>query len=242
MKVKVALCDDNELQLMMIEDIVAEYFKEKQVDAQINTFTGGRKLIEYVKKNGGFQVYILDMLMPGLTGIDIGKELRKLGDEGQIVYLTATDKYAVESYEVGALYYLVKPIDAVSIAKALDLSKVAAIAPATTRLSGDFFEIVGKDKPVQIRISDIEYVDLIARRLCFHMKNREKYESVMLRTRFSEGVAELSKKEGFVASGTVLVNKAYITNISSTEIIFESGEILTPSKRVAKELYSIISK
>jgi len=241
MKVKVALCDDNELQLSMVEDIVANYFEEKQVDAQINTFTDGRELIEYVKKNGGFQVYILDMLMPEINGIGVGKELRNLGDAGQIVYLTATDKYAVESYEVGALYYLVKPIDAVSIAKALDLSKVAAASPATTRVDGDFFEIVGKEKTVQIRISDIEYVDLIARRLCFHMRGGEKYESVMLRTRFSEGVAALSNTEGFVASGTVLVNKAYITNISSTEISFESGEVLTPSKRVAKELYNIIS-
>lgn len=241
MKVRIALCDDNELQLSMVEDIVSGYFEERRIDAQINTFTEGKKLLEDVKANGCYDLYILDMLMPVLNGMDVGTELRNMGDNGHIVFLTATDQYAVKSYEVGALYYLVKPIDADKITKVLDLSKLAVNPPATTRVDGEFFEVVGKDKTQQIRISDIEYVDLVARRLCFHMKNGEVYESVMLRTRFSEGVAQLSSIDGFVLSGTVLVNKAHITSISTTEIRFESGKCLTPSKRVAKELYKIIN-
>lgn len=241
MKVRIALCDDNELQLSMVEDIVSGYFKDRRIDAEINTFTEGKKLLEDVRANGCYGLYILDMLMPVLNGMDVGTELRNMGDDGHIVFLTATDQYAVKSYEVSALYYLVKPIDAQKIEKVLDLSKLAENYFASTKAEGDFFEVVGKEKTQQIRISDIEYVDLVARRLCFHMKNKEIYESVMLRTKFSDSVAQLSQLDGFVASGTVLVNKAYITRISTNEIRFESGECLTPSKRVAKELYKIIN-
>ena len=60
---------------------------------------------------GGFDLYVLDVVMPDLNGIEAGRTLRALGTAGEIIYLSQVADYAPDSYDVQAFYYLLKPID-----------------------------------------------------------------------------------------------------------------------------------
>lgn len=241
MKVKIALCDDNALQLSMIEDIVIRYCEENRIDAEIKSFESGLKLLEYAMGSGSFDVYILDMIMPDMDGMEVARKLRNKGDMGHIIFLTSSTEYAIEAYDVAALYYLVKPIDTDKIYMALDRAKITKQNQSQTKVEGDFFEIIGKDQKMRIRIEDILFVDIISRRLCFHMVDGQNYESVMLRTKFCDGVSELSSYQDFVVDGKVLVNKRHIKNITTSEIEFSNGVKYRPSKNVAKNLYKMIT-
>lgn len=68
----------------------------------------------------GFDIYILDILMPGLSGIDAARKLRQLGDGGEIIYITNSNDFAADSYEVRAFSYLLKPVDEARLFKVLD--------------------------------------------------------------------------------------------------------------------------
>src|SRR5689334_4351545 len=61
----------------------------------------------------------LDVQMPGLSGFDMLRRLPK-GMVPFIIFLTAYDQYALRAFEVHALDYLLKPIDAERFAEAME--------------------------------------------------------------------------------------------------------------------------
>lgn len=59
---------------------------------------------------GDIDLLFLDIAMPGLTGIDIARLLRKFTSPPQIIFVTAHDAHAVEAFDLNAVDYLLKPI------------------------------------------------------------------------------------------------------------------------------------
>ena len=53
-----------------------------------------------------YDLLLLDILMPGMTGMDAAMEIRNSGNEIPIIFLTSSREYAVESYRVGAGDYI----------------------------------------------------------------------------------------------------------------------------------------
>jgi two-component system response regulator LytT len=55
---------------------------------------------------------MLDVQMPGLTGFEVARRLLDTGIESQLVFVTAYDQHAIEAFEVNAVDYLLKPVEA----------------------------------------------------------------------------------------------------------------------------------
>ena len=60
---------------------------------------------------------MLDVQMPGLTGFEVARRLRRAGVESQLVFVTAYDQHAIEAFEVNAVDYLLKPVEAGAAAR-----------------------------------------------------------------------------------------------------------------------------
>ena len=65
-------------------------------------------------------VVTLDVQMPGLTGFEVARRLLRAGVETQIVFVTAYDQHAIEAFEVNAVDYLLKPVEAGRLATAIE--------------------------------------------------------------------------------------------------------------------------
>ncbi len=72
------------------------------------------------------QVVFLDVQMPGLDGLEVA---RLLGDAAHVVFITAFDHYAVQAFDEGAVDYLLKPLDAARLARAVQRVKSRLDAP-----------------------------------------------------------------------------------------------------------------
>ena len=55
---------------------------------------------------------MLDVQMPGLTGFEVARRLVQAGVDTQLVFVTAYDQHAIEAFEVNAVDYLLKPVEA----------------------------------------------------------------------------------------------------------------------------------
>ena len=62
--------------------------------------------------------------MPGVNGIAVGLRLREMGAAGEIIYLSASRDFAVESYQAQAFFYLLKPVASDRLFPVLDLSLI----------------------------------------------------------------------------------------------------------------------
>ena len=65
-------------------------------------------------------VVFLDVQMPGLTGFEVARRLLHAGIDSHIVFVTAFDRHAIEAFEVNAVDYLLKPVEAHRLSTALD--------------------------------------------------------------------------------------------------------------------------
>ena len=102
---KIAICDDEEKQLNQTASLLNIYLQSRPgLHGQVETFRSGGTLLERAEAAGGFDLYVLDILMPELSGIDTGRRLRALGKGGEIVYLTSSNDFAADSYDVRAFF------------------------------------------------------------------------------------------------------------------------------------------
>lgn len=88
-------------------DVLQDYIRKMPLLSLAGAFRDPIEALTYLK-NHEVDLLFLDMNMPGLTGIQFLKSLRK---KPLIVFTTAYSKYAVESYEHDAVDYLLKPIE-----------------------------------------------------------------------------------------------------------------------------------
>ena len=106
MKIKVLLVDDE-------KDFVETLDERLQIrDFNVTTAFSGDEAIKLVEEND-FDVIVLDVQMPGKSGIETLKEIKNMENISQVIMLTghATVKTAIEVMKNGAYDYLMKPTD-----------------------------------------------------------------------------------------------------------------------------------
>ncbi len=103
---------------------------------------GAAPLLEQVEREE-IDVVILDVQMPGLSGIEAHA---LLGDDGPyVIFATAHPQHAVEAFELGAVDYVLKPIEAARLAKAIERARkhsASSNAPAATSAASDRVPVV----------------------------------------------------------------------------------------------------
>lgn len=107
----IAICDDNIRELNVIETLLQKYSEESGMALSIHTFLNGSQLLSACQDNGQrFDLILLDVLMDETDGITTAEKLRRSGIHTPIIFCTTTRDYAMESYEVEADGYLIKPL------------------------------------------------------------------------------------------------------------------------------------
>lgn len=81
----------------------------------------------------------LDVQMPGITGFEVARRILRAGVETQLVFVTAYDHHAIEAFEVNAVDYLLKPVEAGRLTTAVERVRRRMLAdrPAGTTHSAD---------------------------------------------------------------------------------------------------------
>ena len=106
---RIAVCDDEPLYLdhacAMLDRYAAAYGTEIQTD----TFASSSALLDRIEVGERHDIYLLDIYMPGVSGMSVATELRSKGVRSPIIFLTSSTEHAVEAFGVDATHYLLKP-------------------------------------------------------------------------------------------------------------------------------------
>lgn len=104
---KITICDDAPKEQQAVLDLLYRHRPQWQATC----FASGEDLIDAVSDDKAFDLIFLDIYMGLLNGIETATALRAQGRYIPIIFLTTSRDFAVESYQVEALSYLVKPLD-----------------------------------------------------------------------------------------------------------------------------------
>ena len=118
----IALCDDEERELDLIENFLASYQDRKQeLEYKTERFSSAETLLRRVREDGYIpDILLLDIFMSGKNGMEAAEEVRILGLDMPIVFLTTSTEYALKAYGVDAIQYLVKPLNSKRFFHAMD--------------------------------------------------------------------------------------------------------------------------
>lgn len=156
---RIAICDDNVQELAFISNIVEAFKAEHCPSLTYEVFNSPFSLLDKVIEKE-FSLLLLDVVMPRMTGIQLAIKVRSYDNQVPIIFLTTSPEFAVDSYRVQATDYLLKPIDKDLLYKIL-LDQV--------NTSTDFIFIKTSDSLMRVQVSDIVYIEVIARKLSIHL-------------------------------------------------------------------------
>lgn len=107
---RIAFCDDDAALLHQMQDFLEQYRTLRGVQLELAPYTKPVELLADIEAGVRFNVLFLDVLMPGINGINAAREIRRYDTAVQIIFVTSSSEFAVQSYVVGAYYYQLKPI------------------------------------------------------------------------------------------------------------------------------------
>lgn len=108
---KVAICDDDKKERGRLASFFHAYSLQTGISFSLNEYENGFYLLDAIETGCAFDLIVLDILMPGMNGIQTAKQIRQSNEVVKIIFLTSSSEFAVDSYAVGAYYYLLKPVE-----------------------------------------------------------------------------------------------------------------------------------
>lgn len=107
----VCICDDNPADVAQVQALMERFtVTHPEYPLRVQIFSTAYDLLDYVDRSGGFDLYLLDILMPHLKGIEAAERIRARGEAVEVLFLTVSKEYALDAFEVDAGGYLVKPV------------------------------------------------------------------------------------------------------------------------------------
>ena len=220
--IKIAFCDDDMEVLHQMNELLDRYRVERNEDITYAAFQSPFELLTEIEKGIRPDILFLDVVMPGQNGMDVAKEIRQYDTNMKIIFLTSSPEFAVESYSVGAYFYQLKPIWEESFFRLMD----AVLAECEKKKKNSLI-LRSKDGITRIDLQQLEYCEVLGRKLLFHLENGAVLESA---GSLDDLAGQLMQYSNFFRPHrSFLVNMEYIQNISSRSIkMVNDAEIPIP--------------
>jgi len=230
---KISICDDNQNELQDIYLLVRKYIQNSGYDAEILKFQSAASLLAYEKSHDVSDIYILDIIMPGTDGIDLGHILYKRSPRSFILYLTNSSEFAIDAFSVKAFSYLIKPVDERLLFQELDLlfDKLS--------LTETQIKIRSRNGIQLLKLNDVVAVEYFNHHLIYHTVN-ERIEGLQQRESFDSSVSEFMESGCFLKiSASHIMNVRHIRSIIGDDFIMDDGSVYKITRRYtdAKKKY-----
>ncbi|MDE6662611.1 MAG: LytTR family DNA-binding domain-containing protein [Lachnospiraceae bacterium] len=229
---QIAICDDEELDLDKVEQMLNDYHEESAGgEFLIRRFVDSEDIFLQIT-TGNYQpdIILMDIYMPGSSGIETVRKLRDMGNTCRIVFMTSSHEHALEAYGVDALSYLVKPISEETLFPALD----KVIKDIENNRSQYILLQTVNDCVCRVELNDIIYCEAQRKKQYICLKENE---SVYLRMTMAKLYELLCSYKGFVKLGvSYIVNMEHIERLDTQMLLLDNGKEIYLPRGSYKEL------
>ena len=220
MTMKCIAIDDEPLALKLLEDNISKLPYLNLVASCRNAFDAMKVLQE-----NKIDLIFIDIQMPGLTGLQF---IASLESKPLVIFITAYKEYALESYNLAVVDYLVKPValerfvKACNRAKELHDLKSARQQPATIDTK-DFFFLNADYSQVKIMFNDIIWIEGVRDYIKIYLKNSGK--PLLIRSSLKAIEPELPTSKFLRIHKSYLVAVESITSIRKNSVFIKDMEL-----------------
>ena len=162
---KIAICEDDPLDSAELQNILDDYEHYSSEDLNVKNFPDAESMLDYfTAEHYSPEILMMDIFLPGISGIEAVRILRESGFSGEVIFTTSSPNYALTAYEFSARQYFVKP---------LTPQKVFAVLQEIMHSRRDFIMIRSRKAVRRIMFSDILYCETCGKYQVIHSRSEE---------------------------------------------------------------------
>ena len=210
--IRIALCDDEQKMLDEVSAQLEKYaMRANKQELELFPFVSAAALRSALEDGTAFDVFVLDVYIGDEMGTALARDIRKRGCESPIVFLTSSVEHAPESYEMGTLRYLIKPINPQKLYEAMD----AALASAE-KIGKRLIKLKTENGVESVNATHIVYSEAHAH---YQYVTLDGGEQLRVRMTVSELYTLLAPHGGFLRVGSAyVINLRNVKNVSTAEV------------------------
>lgn len=226
---RLAVCDDTESERLWISGQAEDILRAERIGHYMVKYDSAGALLEAIVAGADFHVLLLDVMMDGLTGMELARALRQRQNQASIIFISSNREMALCGYEVSAARYLAKPVEPQKLREAL-----LYCHKCWQEKWQEKKEILLPTDEGQHRtsLSDIFYVEAYDRGTRFALKEG----MVDTRLKFSEVLTMLPEPAFIQCHRSYVVNMALVQRIYPNAFQMASGFQVPISKHRSMEV------
>ena len=216
MKIKIALCDDDARALPVIAGAAESAFSAQGIQTEIYRFSSGAALLQAMERTH-FNLLLLDIEMPGMDGIAVGKKLRAMEDDTKIVYVSEAETRVFESFQVQPLGFVRKSNFLNDIAAVVELY----VKTSSQEQGGEYLELNTRSGLLTLKSKQVRYIEGSRNYQLLYMDGKKEPIEVKMTM---ERLEQMAAPYGFIrVHKGYLVNFLYIQRVSTGEVTLLDG-------------------
>ena len=226
---KIALCDNSIEYMHIVKSRIQNFCKENELNVILDTFEDSCKLAEYMEEKKGYDAYILDIEMPNVTGIELAEKIKEHVKRAYIIYLTASDKYAIEAYGINVLGYILKDhMEAV-----LDSVLRKLFKELECQTGEGIYVISNQRKYIKIPHNDIIYIYKDEKNVVFVLEGMKREQD---RTTLQKVYKRLNNSDMYILDRGYIINLQHVRKIVADVVKMKGGHDLITNIAHASQL------
>lgn len=160
--IKIAIIEDDAKQETELRTYLTKYFSDLRRPIEIASFDRADAFLHGFDRHR-YNMIFMDIEMPGTNGMDASKLLRQKDEDVLLFFVTNLAQYALESYEVSAFDYIVKPVNYYNLA--LKMKRALRLLRNT---NDETILVNSVDGQRILSVSDIRYVEIMGHNVIYH--------------------------------------------------------------------------
>lgn len=224
---RIAICEDNKEELNRLQSHVNRWLSERlKIAGDIVVYDDANKL-KYDIVSLKIELFILDIMMPGINGIELGRLIRQSDYDVPIIYVTSSREFAFDAYGIHAIRYIPKPFEKNELYSALDTGYLMFCNKSrhivTVNTGKEIYNIV---------MEEIMYIENNLRCIIYTLKDGNTITVGRRSGSFEEAIGIIYKDSSFVQTHkSYFVNMRYIKNIKNETVVMDDGREIPIARR-----------
>ncbi len=220
---KISICDDEAVEREKIADDLRVYAAAHgEHGIEFDVYASALEMLGAFDKTGGADIALLDICMPGMLGTDLARDILRISENTDIVFLTTSADYAVDAFSLHAADYICKPYTREQFNAALDrvIARRAQRTWVLLRCEGELHRVA---------LEDILYVETRDKRHVFALASGKKLSVWALPAQLHESI--MGKKGMIMCGSSFIVNLHHVRCLSGMDMVMDDETLIPVPRR-----------
>lgn len=229
----IAICDDDCKDAVRINQLVKSWADSRHEEIRIQCFSSPYQLLDEVSRGVALDIFLLDILMPDMTGISLGERLREYLTEPLLIFLTSSEDFYPEAFRLYAFQYLCKPVTQAHLFSVLDKALLRS-----EKRKKEVFVLKTAEGIIQIPLHSIVYAELLSHTCYFHLADGRTLHSQYLRIGLDRFAEPLLQQQRFVKTHTAfVVNLEFAAKLTPSSLTLTTGTAVPISRTFSRKVH-----